>query len=63
MSDILNGMKSFVVFSPNDTQEETERKWVEWLINNDKISAVGDKYVPSLEETRKMLMRYEHENI
>lgn len=59
MSNILSGMKSVVVFSANDTQEETERKWGKWLRDN-KISAVGDKAVPGLEETRKMLRTYEY---
>jgi hypothetical protein len=46
------GMKSVMVFDPNDSQEETERKWVEWNMNK---SAVQDKAVPNVEETRKYL--------
>ncbi|MUV38142.1 hypothetical protein JNUCC1_01973 [Lentibacillus sp. JNUCC-1] len=44
------GMKSVMVFDSKDSQEETERKWIEW---NRHKSAVGDKYVPTAEETKK----------
>lgn len=46
------GMKSVMVFDPEDSQEETERKWVEWNLNK---SAVQDKVVPTAAETRKYL--------
>ncbi|MGJ9460677.1 hypothetical protein [Oceanobacillus sp. CF4.6] len=46
------GMKSVMVFDPKDSQEETNRKWMEW---NQHKSAVGDKYVPTAQETRKYL--------
>ncbi|WP_175618796.1 hypothetical protein [Virgibacillus halodenitrificans] len=48
------GMKSVMVFDPKDSQEETERKWVEW---NQHKSAVSDKYVPTAEETKKKINR------
>lgn len=54
MSKYLNGMKSVMVFDPNDSELETERKWKNWWSHN-KQSAIADKYVPSVEETRKML--------
>lgn len=46
------GMKSVMVFDPKDSREETNRKWVKW---NQHKSAVGDKYVPTAQETRKYL--------
>ncbi|MEN2468137.1 hypothetical protein [Ornithinibacillus sp. JPR2-1] len=46
------GMKSVMIFDPKDTQTETERKWLEW---NEYKSAVQDKAVPNVEETRKYL--------
>ncbi|WP_176481825.1 hypothetical protein [Paucisalibacillus globulus] len=46
------GMKSVMVFDPNDSQTETERKWIEW---NQHKSAVQDKAVPTAEETRRYL--------
>src|SRR5699024_5379638 len=46
-------MKSVMVFDPKDSQEETERKWLVW---NQHKSVVGDKYVPTAEETREKLM-------
>lgn len=52
--DAISQMKSVVVFSANDTKQETERKWGEWLKNNN-IGSVSDEYVPSLTELRKML--------
>ncbi len=48
------GMKSVMIFDPKDSQAETERKWLEW---NDHKSAVQDKYIPTAEETRKLLNR------
>lgn len=53
--DVLSGMKSVMVFDPADSQEETERKWVEWNMHK---SAVQDKAVPNAEETRKYLSQY-----
>lgn len=50
------GMKSVMVFDPKDSQEETECKWLEW---NQHKSAVGDKYVPIAEETKKRLIEQE----
>src|SRR5699024_10341924 len=50
------GMKSVIVFESKDSQEETERKWAEW---NEHKSAVGDKYVPTAEETKKRLIEQE----
>ncbi|SET76580.1 hypothetical protein SAMN05216389_12613 [Oceanobacillus limi] len=47
-----NGMKSVMVFDPKDTQEETNRKWIEW---NQHKSAVQDKAVPGAEETRRKM--------
>lgn len=46
------GMKSVMVFDPKDSQQETERKWVEW---NEHKSAVQDKAVPNAEQTRRLL--------
>ncbi|WP_449355652.1 hypothetical protein ACUL41_07930 [Virgibacillus natechei] len=46
------GMKSVMVFDPKDNQKETDRKWREWMENK---SSVGDKYVPTVAETRKYL--------
>ena len=52
-------MKSVMVFDPKDSQEETERKWIEW---NQHKSTVTDKYVPTAEETRKRLIKQERYN-
>ena len=52
--DILSGMTSVMIFSPDESQEETDRKWGRWLKDNHQ-SAVADKYVPCAAETRKML--------
>ncbi|WP_373892959.1 hypothetical protein [Virgibacillus sp. CBA3643] len=46
------GMKSVMVFDPKDNQKETDRKWQEWM---EQKSSVGDKYVPTVAETRKYL--------
>lgn len=46
------GMKSVTVFDPKDSQEETNLKWMEW---NQHKSAVGNKYVPTAQETRNYL--------
>jgi len=56
------GMKSVMVFDPKDSQEETNRKWNEWLRDTGR-SAVGDKAVPNVEETRKYLNKYRSEAI
>ena len=48
------GFKSVMHFDPKDSDEQTVTKFAEWLRDN-KISAVGDKYVPNAEETQKML--------
>jgi len=56
---MISDMKSVMVVDAKESQEETERKWRNWLQQN-KISAVGDKYVPSLAETRRMLREYEY---
>jgi|GEM_PF-1812072 len=56
---MFQGMKSVMAFDPEDSQEETERKWLEW---NQHKSAVADKYVPTAEETRKRLIEQEHHN-
>ncbi len=53
-NQILSGMKSVMIFDPNDSELETERKWKNWWKHN-KQSAVADKYVPCAKETRKML--------
>ncbi|MFD2133313.1 hypothetical protein ACFSKI_19040 [Pseudogracilibacillus auburnensis] len=53
-TDILKGMKSVMVFEPNDSKAETKRKWDNWWKHN-KESAVADKFVPGVKETRKML--------
>lgn len=52
------GMKSVMVFDPRDSQGETERKWMKW---NQHKSAVGDKYVPTAEETKKTLIEQERQ--
>jgi len=53
------GMKSVMAFDSKDSQEETERKWVDW---NQHKSAVGDKYVPTAEETKKRLIEQERQS-
>lgn len=53
-ADLLSSMKSVMIFDPIDSEQEIERKWESWWKHN-KQSAVADKYVPSVEETRKML--------
>lgn len=44
-------MKSVMMFDPNDTDEQTATKFMDWS----RESAVGDKAVPNAEETRKLL--------
>lgn len=51
-------MKSVMVFDSKDSQKETERKWIEW---NQHKSAVGDKYVPTAQETRNYLADQKNE--
>lgn len=43
-------MKSVMVFDPQDTDEQTATKFVDWI--RDNKSAVGDKAVPNAEQTR-----------
>lgn len=57
---LLSGMKSVMVFEPNDSQEETERKWVEWNLNK---SAVQDKAVPNVEATQRYLNQQKSETV
>jgi len=45
-------MKSVMVFDPKDTDEQSATKFADWIRDN---SAVGDKYVPGVEETREYL--------
>lgn len=45
-----------MVFDPADTEQETFNQFSDYLISNH--SAVGDKYVPNAEQTRKMLSEY-----
>lgn len=52
------GMKSVMVFNPEDTDEQTATKWMDWIREN-KMSAVGDKAVPGVEETRRYLRQFE----
>lgn len=47
-------MKSVMIFDPKDSDEQTANKFISWIKNNHK-SAVGDKYVPTAEQTRAML--------
>lgn len=49
-------MKSVMIFDPKDTDEQTATKFANWM--RDNKSAVGDKAVPNVEETRKYLRRY-----
>lgn len=50
------GFKSVMHFDPKDTDEQTATKFMDWARDN-KISAVGDKYVPGVEETQEMLRK------
>ncbi|WP_088051863.1 hypothetical protein [Virgibacillus dakarensis] len=45
-------MKSVMVFDPRDSKKETDRKWRVWM---EQKSSCGDKYVPTVAETRKYL--------
>lgn len=49
-------MKCVMIFDPKDSDEETVTKFMRWLRDN-KGSAVGDKYVPDAEETRRLLSK------
>jgi len=51
---MVQNMKSVVLITPDQTDNETATKFVDWLRHN-KPSAMGDKYVPGVEETRKYL--------
>lgn len=46
------GMKSVMVFEPKDSEQETERKFTEWLKGNDSIC---EDRVPTPAETRLFL--------
>ncbi len=50
------GMKSVMMFTPNDSQLQTDRKWRERL---QQKSSDGGKYVPTIDETRKFLREQE----
>ncbi len=52
-NEILRGMKSVMVFDSHTSQDETDRKWVQWYVPT--RSAVRDKAVMNVTETRKML--------
>lgn len=53
-------MKSVMIFDPKDSQAETERKWLQWFDDTrPHKSAVGDKAVMTVEETRRYLMERE----
>lgn len=56
---MIRDMKSVMVFDAKESQEETERKWRNWIQHNKKGEIV-DKYVPSLAEMRRMLKEYEY---
>lgn len=47
-------MKCVMIFSPEDSDNETVTKFMNWIRDN-KGSAVADKYVPDAEQTRKLL--------
>ncbi len=49
-------MKSVMIFDPNDTDEQTVTKWMDWT--RDNHSAVGDRNVPNAQETQEYLRRY-----
>ena len=53
---MVKNMKSVVLITPDQTDEETATKYVDWLRHNNP-SSMGDKYVPGVEETRKYLER------
>jgi len=55
--EMWKGMKSVMVFDPKDSEMETDRKWREWTQNK---SSVGDKYVPTVAETKKYLNELEN---
>jgi hypothetical protein len=55
------GMKSVMVFNPQDTDEQTATQWMEWTRN--KRSSVADRAVPNAEDTRKYLRKYDRERI
>lgn len=48
--------KSVVTIGPNDTDEQAVTKFMDWYRDNQ--SAVADKNVPNVEETRRMLAGY-----
>lgn len=58
MKNVISGMNSVMFFDPKESREETDRKWVKWW-NHNKTSAVLDKFVPGVEETRKYLAKGE----
>ena len=51
---MVQNMKSVVLITPDQTDNETATKFVDWIRHN-KPSAMGDKYVPDVAETRKYL--------
>ncbi len=55
------GMKSVMVFDPQDTDEQTATQWMDWTRN--KRSCVADRAVPNVEDTRKYLRKYDRERI
>ncbi|WP_405103117.1 hypothetical protein [Oceanobacillus sp. FSL H7-0719] len=53
-------MKSVMVFDSKDSQQETERKWLQWFEDTrPHKSAVGDKAVMTAEETRAYMRKYD----
>lgn len=54
-------MKSVMVFDPQDTDEQTATKFMNWERN--KRSCVADKAVPNAEDTREYLRKYDRERI
>ena len=53
---MFRGMKSVMVFDPKDSQEETERKWLEWNHHKHK-SPKTEKHVPTVKEIREKLIK------
>jgi len=57
MGKALVGMKSIMVFDPKHSKKETKRRFANWCKHNHQ-SAIADKHVPTVEETRRMLAQY-----
>lgn len=53
---MYKGMRSVMVFDPQDTDEQTVTKFADWM--RDNKSAVQDKAVPNAEQTHEYLRRY-----